>query len=266
MSSATHSVLANTGACMLRRWADVLPLSQGSVVLPGASRAAWDVSLDSRCLSSFSHVVGDAIHSGVPSDCVRHGRLRLSQGSDAGALGSGFRGVWHVHLVLVPFLSSLLLRAQICGMFLVIPGRAHAGVSWSRKGLVPHPLYPSPPDSIVPRLGVCTDKYFWNLYPFLPLTRATRGPHLSSPWSRIGDGNMKFEFGGSLFSENEAFMGQVEELILLKELAVVLGLGSVETRHNSFQNPVLGFGMDEVTLCTSLPGCCNKHKAADSAV
>lgn len=153
MSSATHSVLANTGACMLRRWADVLPLSQGSVVLPGASRAAWDVSLDSRCLSSFSHVVGDAIHSGVPSDCVRHGRLRLSQGSDAGALGSGFRGVWHVHLVLVPFLSSLLLRAQICGMFLVIPGRAHAGVSWSRKGLVPHPLYPSLLTALSPGLG-----------------------------------------------------------------------------------------------------------------
>lgn len=50
-----------------------------------------------------------------------------------------------------------------------------------RKGLVPHPLYPSPPDGIVPRLGVCTDRYFWNLHPFLPLTRATSEGHTCPP-------------------------------------------------------------------------------------
>lgn len=38
---------------------------------------------------------------------------------------------------------------------------------------------------------------------------------------------------GDLFSEDEAFVGQVEESILLRELAMVLGLGYVETQHNS---------------------------------
>lgn len=45
---------------------------------------------------------------------------------------------------------------------------------------------------------------------------------------------MKFGFEGSLFSEDEAFVEQVKEPTLLKELAAVLGLGYVETRHNSF--------------------------------
>lgn len=116
-------------------------------------------------------------HQRSSTHCVRHGHLRLSQGSDTGALGSGFHGIRRVRLELMAFFSSLLLRVQIYGLFLVIPGRK--GSRWSQLGLgrgwslmhsTHHLLM-----ALAPGLGSALT--LSELHPFLSLMRATPEGH-----------------------------------------------------------------------------------------
>lgn len=176
--------------CPLAAWMGRCP-----ALVTGVCGSAWRQLCHRRCVtySSLSHVRGKRLPSEEFHHHVWHGRLRLSQGSGAGALGSGFHGISGFRCVE----CSWLFRA----------GRAHAGVAGLRKGLVPHALYPSPPDAIVPRLGVYVDRFFGNCTPSCHSHKQPLRATPVFPWSRAGHGNMKFEFGGSLFSEDEAFVG-----------------------------------------------------------
>lgn len=134
-----------------------------------------------RCLSSFSHVVGDGIHSGVPSEEFHTLCPARPPAAESGLRHWGF-GVWfpwhrRVRLELMAFFSSLLLRVQIYGLFLVIPGRK--GSRWSQLGLgrgwslmhsTHHLLM-----ALAPGLGSALT--LSELHPFLSLMRATPEGH-----------------------------------------------------------------------------------------
>lgn len=85
--------------CPLAAWMGRCP-----ALVTGVCGSAWRQLCHRRCVtySSLSHVRGERLPSEEFHHHVWHGRLRLSQGSGAGALGSGFHGMWRVHLVLVP--------------------------------------------------------------------------------------------------------------------------------------------------------------------
>lgn len=129
-----------------------------------------------RCLSSFSHVVGDGIHSGVPSEEFHTLCPARPPAAESGLRHWGF-GVWFPWHPACPSGADGLLfffAPQGADLWTIL------GYSWQegltlesaglRKGLVPHALHPSPPDGIGPRLGICTDTF--GIAP-LPVTHAS---------------------------------------------------------------------------------------------